>query len=131
VANTQKRLAQIQRDAEREEASAAQASKLQQIVEKRVEQIAGREPKPVKILNADDQNVLQERALGNVVITTESIKSALPEGSGVQQKRERTLLTEKMKSIVQVLEAFGVLEDLSYDKRELLITAIAEILGEN
>lgn len=131
VANTQKRLAQVQRDAEREEVSAAQTSKLQRIVEKRVEQIAGREPTPVKILSAaDDQSVLQERVLGNFVITTESIQPALPEGTGPQQKIQREFLTEKMKSIVQVLEAFGVLEDLSYKKRELLVTAIAEILGE-
>ena len=131
VANTQKRLAQIQRDAERAEVSVAQTSKLQKIVKDRVEQITGREPKPVKVLGANDQNVLDERALGNVVITTQSIQPVLTEGDGTQQKRKREFLTEKMKSIIQILEAFGVLEDISYDKRELLVTAIAEIIGED
>lgn len=131
VANTQKRLAQIQRDREREETSASQANSLQQIVEKRVEQIAGREPKPVKILDSvNDEVAMQERASGTVVITKGSIQPALPEGTGVKQRQDQKLITEKMKSIVQVLEAFGVLDDLTYEKRELLITTIAEILGE-
>lgn len=73
---------------------------------------------------------MQERASGTVVITRGSIQPALPEGTGVKQRQDQKLITEKMKSIVQVLEAFGVLDDLTYEKRELLITTIAEILGE-
>lgn len=131
VANTQKRLAQKERDQEREETSASQTSSLQRIVERRVEEIAGREPKQVKILaEVDDEVIMQERASGNIVITKESIQPALPEGRGVQQQQNQIIVTEKMKSIVQVLEAFGVLDDLTYEKRQLLITTIAEILGE-
>jgi hypothetical protein len=131
VANTQKRLAQKERDKEREEASASQKNNLQQIVERRVEQIAGREPRKVEVLDSvNDQVAIEERASGNIVITKDSIQPALPEGKGIQQQQSQKLVTEKIKSIVQVLEAFGVLDDLTYEKRELLITTIAEILGE-
>lgn len=131
IANTQKRLAQKERDKEREATSALQASNLQKLVERRVEQIAGREPKPVEILDSVDKDVaIRKRATGNIVITKESIQPAIPRGQGVQQRQNRKLMTEKMKSIVQVLEAFGVLDDLTYEKRELLIATIAEILGE-
>ncbi|MCB0211273.1 MAG: ATP-binding protein [Anaerolineae bacterium] len=130
VANTQKRLAKKERDEEREQASILQKSNLQQIVEKRAQEI-GREPKPVKILDAvNDTIAIQERASGSIVITTSSIQPALPEGTGVKQQQDKMILTDKMKSIVQVLEAFGVLDDLAYEKREQLITTIAEILGE-
>jgi hypothetical protein len=131
VANTQKRLAKKERDEERASISVERASRLQRVVENRIEQIAGREPTPIKIrTSTNDPIALQERASGNVVISQKSIEPALPQGTGVAQKQERELVTEKMKSIVQVLEAFGVLDELSYEKRELLITAIAEILGE-
>lgn len=131
VANTQKRLAKKERDAERENTSILQRNNLQLIVEKRVEEIAGREPKPVKILDSvNDPIAMQERASGNVVITTSSIQPALPEGTGVKQQQEKRILTDKMKSIVQVLEAFGILDDLTFEKREQLITTIAQILGE-
>lgn len=131
IANTQKRLAQKERDKEREETSALQASNLQKLVERRVEQIAGRDPKPVEILDSTDNAVaIRNRASGNIVITKDSIQPAIPQGQGVQQQQNQKLMTEKMKSIVQVLEAFGVLDDLTYEKRELLITTIAEILGE-
>jgi hypothetical protein len=131
VANTQKRLAKKERDEERASISVEKASRLQRVVENRIEQIAGREPTPIKIrASTNDPIALQERASGNVVISQKSIEPALPQGTGVAQKQERELVTEKMKSIVQVLEAFGVLDELSYEKRELLITAIAEILGE-
>lgn len=132
IANTQKRLAKKQRDQDRLEQSASQASNLQKIVEDRVEQIAGREPKPVKILDSTkDNTATEERGFGNVVISMSSIQPALPEGTGVQQQQDKKIMTEKMKSIVQVLEAFGVLDDLTYEKRELLITTIAEIIGES
>lgn len=131
VANTQKRLAQKERDTEREENSALQTNSLQRIVERRVEQITGREPKQVEVLDSiNDNTAIQERASGNIVITKGSIQPALPEGRGAQQQQNQRLITEKMKSIVQVLEAFGVLDDLTYEQRDLLITTIAEILGE-
>lgn len=131
IANTQKRLAQKERDKEREETSALQSGNLQKLVERRVEQIAGRDPKPVEVLDTvDNDAAIRNRASGNIVITKESIQPAIPQGYGVQQQQNQRLMTEKMKSIVQVLEAFGVLDELSYEKRELLITTIAEILGE-
>lgn len=131
IANTQKRLAQKEREKEREETSALQSSNLQRLVERRVEQIAGRDPKPVEVLDTvDNDAAIRNRASGSIVVTKESIQPAIPLGHGVQQQQNQRLMTEKMKSIVQVLEAFGVLDDLSYEKRELLITTIAEILGE-
>lgn len=131
IANTQKRLAQKERDKEREETSALQASNLQKLVKRRVEQIAGRDPNPVKILDSVDNDIaIRNRASGNIVITKDSIQPAIPQGQGVQQQQNQKLMAEKMKSIVQVLEAFGVLDDLTYEKRDLLITTIAEILGE-
>lgn len=131
IANTQKRLAQKERDKEREETSALQASNLQKLVERRVEQIAGRDPKPIEILDAvDNDEAIRNRASGNIVITKDSIQPAIPQGQGVQQQQNQKLMAEKIKSIVQVLEAFGVLDDLTFEKRELLITTIAEILGE-
>lgn len=131
IANTQKRLAQKERDKERAETSQLQTSNLQKLVERRVEQIAGRDPKPVEVLDSVDNDLaIRNRASGNIVISKESIQPAIPLGQGVQQQQNQKLMTEKMKSIVQVLEAFGVLDDLSYEKRELLITTIAEILGE-
>ncbi|MCB0143438.1 MAG: ATP-binding protein [Caldilineaceae bacterium] len=131
IANTQKRLAQKERDKERQETAALQASNLQKLVERRIEQIAGRDPKPVKILDSVDNDVaIRNRATGNIVITKESIQPAIPQDQGVQQQQNQKLMTEKMKSIVQILEAFGVLDDLTYEKRELLIATIAEILGE-
>ncbi len=131
ITNVQKQLAKKERDKQRDEASALQASNLQILVEKRVEQIAGRDPKPVEIVDSADNNVvIEKRSTGNIVITKESIQPALPQGQGVQQRQLQKLMTEKMKSIVQVLEAFGVLDELTYEKRELLITTIAEILGE-
>lgn len=131
ITNVQKQLAKKERDKQREETSALQASNLQKLVEKRVEQIAGRDPKPVEILDSADNDVaIEKRSTGNIVITKESIQPALPQGQGVQQRQNQILMTEKMKSIVQVLEAFGVLDELTYEKRELLIVTIAEILGE-
>lgn len=85
---------------------------------------------PVEISNSPLKDVTSERRKGRLVYAADKILPASSRSRVTNKHLADTLLLQKkITAIAELLAAYGLFDDMSYERQEHLLKAIAEIVG--
>jgi Histidine kinase-, DNA gyrase B-, and HSP90-like ATPase len=132
VANTHKALSSIVRSAEKEKKQGARTREVEKKVAAELEK-AGIDPDidapEVVFAESNKQKLKEMRAEGVLAFEADVIFAPVPQPARqtATNRAERELLEEKIKGVAAILDAYGVLKDLSYDKQQQLLQSIVSI----
>jgi hypothetical protein len=134
IMNTLKQLAADVRSHSIEVVQAATAVTLQNIVGQEVVRASGdtnAKPADVDISGSDIANIASERKKGRLALNASKVFQPLsqPKRTGKRNKGEQALFRKQIKAVTQVLDAYGLLENLTYDQQEALLRAIVAIFA--
>jgi hypothetical protein len=130
IATTQKRVSKEARDARRQSSQAERLAKTDEIVEREVEAQGLDEAPKVELLD-DSAAVRKLRRSGVVAFERSALLGELAEQPrGTIRRNERDVFEKKFKAAIQVLDAYGLLDRLTYAQQRSLLAALAEIFGE-
>jgi Histidine kinase-, DNA gyrase B-, and HSP90-like ATPase len=115
-------------------AHAATSRSLDTLVEKEVVRGSGdtdATPADVDLSGTDATKIASERKKGRLALNADKVFQPLtkPKRGGKKNKGEQQLFRRKIRAVAQVLDAYGLLEKLTYDKQEELLRAIVAIFS--
>jgi hypothetical protein len=133
LANTHKALSAVIRTEEKEKKQGTRTKEVEKTVAAALER-AGLDPDvdaPAVVFAGDgDQKKLKEmRAQGVLAYDGDVVFAPVPPPirNTPGKRAERELFEEKIKGVAAVLEAYGLLKDLSYEKQQQLLQSIVSI----
>lgn len=136
LATAQKRIAAEDRAEEAARRGAENRDALESLVRERVDAVTGDEPVPVTFSGPDkpvrDQGPdpgVEPDPVPGLSFGRDLINDALPTGGGRRQREERQHREEQMRAVIQILDAYGVLDAITPELRERLIADLAAVLG--
>jgi hypothetical protein len=134
LVNTLKYLAADVRSDAIEQAQAATAETLDQIVGQEVVRARGdadAKPADVDISDSNAENIAKERKKGRLALNAGKVfqPSERPKRSGKRNKGEQELFRRQIKAVAQLLDAYGLMENLTYNQQEELLRAIVAIFS--
>ena len=128
---THKGLAATVREEIRTQQREEYSDKLHQLVQheyRRVLQEPSARPPAVVFAADGDGDVTSHRRKGGLVFRASEVFAGIAAAKKRVKSTEMVRLEEKMKAIAQVLEAYGVLDRLRYERQQELLCTIASIL---
>lgn len=133
VTNTQKRVAKAKRDQDRAARADEGRDALERLVYERLEQVTDADPVAV-VFEPDEPRRPPEMGVdpgdpAAITVSASSVEPALPQGSGVNQRAAQDRRRQQMRGIIQVLDAYGLLDGLPRVTRDRLVADIASIVG--
>jgi len=134
VMNTLKQAAADARERTIQRTQAVTAQSLEGIVAEEVARAsrdADAKPTDVDISESSDAEIGRERKKGRLALRADRIFQPLPEPkrTGKRNRVDRELFRRQIKAVAQVLNAYGLLDDLTYDQQEELLRAIVAIFA--
>ncbi len=132
--NTLKQIAANVRTQVIDEEQAATAESLEKVVNQEVVRAAGdvdAKPADVDISSSDTGTITKERQKGRLALNAAKIfqPQHKPKRTGKRSSGEQDLFRKRIKAVAQVLSAYGLLENLTYEKQEELLRAIVAIFS--
>jgi len=109
-----------------------EADEFEKFVDKEISEVA-EEPEeiPEVILSAEPEKIRKKRSEGTIVFDKKAIFPAKAKGTRTTQKMriEDEYFEREINALVKILYAFGVFEDMPYEKQQELVRRIANIFG--
>ncbi len=129
LATRQKSIAREFRDKQRELETEKRKTELENNIEDRIRGIMNQEDYDIQDVDFyEDQNsVFEEKSKGKLSYHKGIVFSDYPETRSVEQNRKKEEFEIKIKAVAKVLNAFGVLEILSYEEQQKLLKEIVFI----
>ncbi len=130
-ATMQKRLAKEVRVRARSKEQQTSMARLEVIAAEELEQVkrgGSEDPTEVELLKHGDPTIQTLRKNGVLAFDVDTIFSWHGRPTGAVQKREFEKLKSKLEYVAQVLDAYGVFEDMPYGQQEQLLRAVTRIL---
>lgn len=132
IANTLKQLASV----EHEERAARQRSsanaELSRVVRTEVARAGNRsDSEPSDIDFQDGPSLTEKRKQGQLALSAQRVFAPLNRKSkqGKNQRGKQDLFRKQIRAVAQVLDAYGLLEDLTYEEQEEVLRAIVAIFA--
>lgn len=134
LVNTLKQLAADVRSSALEAKQLESERTLEMLVEKEVVRITGDEtssPADVDLTSSDAKQIASERTKGKLALSAKKIFEVMPKPrrTGRRSASEGQLFRQQIKSVAQVLDAYGLLKGLTYQEQEELLSAIVAIFS--
>jgi len=85
----------------------------------------GVEPSPITFADNSARDLFERRSSGEMVFDKDSVFDAVGYRRLSSEKQKR--FEDKLVALTQILEAYGVLEDMPYEKQQDLLSAIVKI----
>lgn len=130
VATAQKRIVKDARDNRRTTEHQKALARTDEIVEEQLETLGIDEPTEVAIVDGDVSRVRQLRREGTAAFERTAVLGSLAQpAKGPVQIKKRDEFQKKLEAVIKLLDAYGVLQRLTYVQQENLLKAVSEIFG--
>jgi len=130
LANTHKQVASEVRTEKRKVERDQRTRTLARTIEQELRH-AGKDPDAdvPDVVFAETEALAEHRSTGAIAFDAGVVLSPLPEPerSTAAKRADRALWEEKVRGVAKILEAYGVLEDLTYEKQQELLRAIVAV----
>ncbi len=133
ITNTIKQRAKELHSEDAERIGASNAAELEKVVVREIAAASDaedRRPADIEIADADIKQIQEMRNKGRVALDARNIFTASAmKRHGAKAKKNDILFRKKIKAVAQVLDAYGLLDGLTYNQQEKLLRAIAEVFS--
>lgn len=129
VTNTQKKVASELNKEKNAETHDSKRKNIQGVARDALKQLGEDSPREV-LLTSDQEETKEKRRSGVLVINPEeTLPSPLVRGKGAKERR--VLHEDKLKALAQILDGYGLLDNLSYSKQQRLFKTIFRLFQED
>jgi hypothetical protein len=131
--NKHKEIGKRLREARLDQEADAKYSELQREISDMLEELGVKRPaKVVLVEEGETQQVESLRKTGTLVFSKALLNGSAKTGRlGKVKKKKAELLEQKVTGAIQLLDAWGVLQDMPYEEQERLLKGLIEILTFN
>lgn len=128
--NKHKEIGKQLRASRLDEEADIQSTRLQQSISAKLEELGVERPIAVELVDDDETDEAHSlRKRGTLVFSRSLIVPIAPKGrTGIKKTKKSELLEQKVKGAIQLLEAWGLLENLPYEEQQRLLRDLIDIL---
>jgi hypothetical protein len=132
--NKHKEIGKHLREARLDEEADAQSSELQKTISGKIEELGIKRPANVVLVDeVETQQVETLRKRGTLVFSKTRLLSSFAKAgrTGKLKKKKAALLEQKITGAIQLLDAWGLLQDMPYEEQQRLLKDLIEIFTFN
>jgi len=131
VATKHKAIGSELKAAARDEHAEQVREALQQVVGETLSKASGADEEPPAVVFVDDERSSEAKQArkGGAIVFPKRVLEDFPESErrGARVERQRSHFEEQLKAVAQILDAYGLLQQLTYRQQEELLRAIARV----